>query len=226
MKNPVAIVLLSLAATAIAFAQDAPKVTITPQNDGLHIQGDSEHLKFTLGYPILSTGDKKKDYGNKGVEVKDNTATVKYEGGGELDIAVDAATGTIVIKGQNLPAEVASVSMRMIINQNFNVGGTYQFAGKEVQPFPEVKPDKPHLFQGNVANVTIRAGDGKGLIFTVPLYSYQEITDMREWGTNSFGWMTLANYSPDTALTYKIEDAGAAPAAADGASTNAAPAMP
>jgi len=107
---------------------------------------------------------------------------------------------------------------------SFNVGGTYQFATKPVTPFPENKPEKPHLFQGNVASVTIRAGDGKGLLLTVPQYSYQEITDLREWGTQSFGWMTLANYSPDTALTYKIVDAGAAPApAGDGGATPAPP---
>ena len=220
MKNLFVVVLLSLAVISSARAG----VTITPQNNGLQITGDSDFLKFTLGYPVLSSTDKKKTYANKGVEVKDNAAILKYEGGGELDIAIDP-TGTITMKVDNLPADVGFVEMRMTINLSFNVGGTYQFGTKAAKPFPETKPDKPHMFQGNETEFTIRAGDGKGLKFTTPLYGYQEVTDMREWGTQSFGWMTLSTYSASTALTFKIEDAGPAPApAADGATTNAAPA--
>jgi hypothetical protein len=216
------IALLSL--VAMNFAQAA--VTITPQSTGLQVTGDSEYLKFTITYPVLSSSDKKKSYSNKGVEVKDNTATVKYEGGGELDITVDASSGTISIRGQNLPSDVATVELRMQVNSTFRDGGSYQFGSKPSQPFPETKPDKPHLFQGNVDTFIIRAGDGKGIQITVPKYAYQEITDMREWGTNAYGWMSLANFNPSDELIYKIEDAPVAPVASgDGSSTNAAPAM-
>jgi len=219
MKNPLLILLLSLAATVCVQAG----VTVTPTRDGLQIKGDGEYLKFTLSYPALGSSDKKKEFKPKGVEVKDNTAIVKYEGGGELDIAVDAATGTVTLKGENLSSEVANLSMRMTIDPTFRTGGTYQFGGKAVTPFPENKPEKAHLFQGNAPTFTVRAADGKGVVITVPLYSYQEITDMREWGTNSYGYMTLANFTPDAAVTYKFEDAGAAPAPAD---TGATPAPP
>jgi hypothetical protein len=217
MKNLAIIGLLSLALTVVHAT-----VTITPMSGGLQVTGDGEHLKFTVSYPVLHSTDKKKSYGNKGVEVKDNTAVLKYEGGGELDIAIDPS-GTITMKGDNLPADVGYVEVRMIISLEFNVGGTFQFDTAAAKLFPENK-DKDHLFQNNAQVFVLRAGDGKGIKFTVPQYSYQEITDMRAWGTQSFGWMSQATYSPATALTYKIEDAERAPAAADGSSTNAAPA--
>jgi len=217
MKNPLLVVLLSLATTVCVQAG----VTVTPTRDGLQIKGDGEYLKFTLGYPTLSTADKKKEFKPKGVEVKDNTAIVKYEGGGEVDVAVDAAAGTVTLKGENLSSEVGAMSMRMVVDPNFRTGGTYQFGGKAVTPFPENKPEKPHLFQGNAPTLTIRAADGKGVVITVPLYSYQEITDMREWGTNSYGYMSLVNFTPDAAVTYKFEDAGPAPAPADAGATPA-----
>jgi len=219
MKNLFVVALLSLAATMIAKAEAT--VTITPTKGGLQIKGDSEYLKFTLGYPVLISSDKKKTYKNGGVEVKDNTAVLKYNGGGELTIAIDPS-GTITLTGNNLPADVGYVEMRMVIAQSFKVGGTYQLGANAAKPFPEIKPDKPQLFQGDEAILIIRAGDKKGLIFTIPPYSYQEVTDFREWNTQSFGWMSQAKYTPGASLTYKIEDAGPGPAAAaDGAATPA-----
>jgi len=220
MKNLFVTALMALVVTGVAHAQAT--VTITPSKGGLQIVGGSEHLKFTLGWPTLYSADNKKSYPVKGVEVKDNTAVVKYETG-EIDITVDPS-GTITMTGNNLDGGVVHFQMRMPIAQSFNVGGTYQLGANVAKPFPELKPDQPQLFQGDVTTLIVRAGDGKGLIFTVPQGSYQEVTDLREWNTQSFGWMTQANYVAGAPLVYKIEDAGAAPAAADGSSTNATPA--
>jgi hypothetical protein len=54
--------------------------------------------------------------------------------------------------------------------------------------FPTLKAAKPHLFQGNAKNFTLTNFANRSIGFTVPDYSYQQLTDAREWGWSAFFW--------------------------------------
>jgi len=205
------IVIALLSLLSMSYAHCA--VTLTPGKSGLQISGVSDKLTFTLAYPILVSLDKKKSYKSTGSEVTDtNTVVVKYEGGEELTIDIEP-TGAITLKGVNVPPEIGFVEMRMNISQSFNTDGTWQFDSGDSKPFPLAKPEKPHLYQGNAITFTIRTSDGKGIMLAIPEHSYQELADLRAWGSQSFGWMSMVTYTPDTELTYQIEEAPSAPGA-------------
>jgi hypothetical protein len=223
MKNVAILFLLGMA--VITYAQ--ADLTITPTKDGLQIVGAGGGPKLTLNYPVPSSTDQKKKYATQSVEVKDNTAKIKYEGDGEVDIAVDQASGVFTVVGQNMPEDVGLLIIEMPINLDFALGGTYQIDDKAAVPFPKILPNSPNIFSGIVNACTIRAKDGKGLKFITPGVCYQQLADMRKWKWPVFKWMTCGTYKADNTLLYQIEDAGPAPAAtSDAATTKAAPAKP
>ena len=75
-------------------------------------------------------------------------------------------------------------------------------------PFPPDKPAKPHLFQGNAQQFTLRDPQGTGLTILLPPYSYQQLTDSREWGWKIFQWQFNV---PDPAAGPKKVKIGLAP---------------
>jgi hypothetical protein len=201
--------LLSTLIACVLGLVPASAVTIVPLPDGIHITGDSDQLKFTITYPVLLSGDQKTSYQSKQADVKDNSVTLTYEGNGQMTVTIDP-TGEIELKGLNLPDTIKFVRLNMLINLDFKNGGQFQAGAAAAKPFPADKPAQPHLFQGNAETMILRSGDGKGITITVPQYSYQDLADNRVWGTDSFQWMGLANYTgSDSKLVYKISDAPA-----------------
>ena len=153
--------------------------TLSTDDGGIAIDAGSLD-KFTLGYPTLL--NEAKQVAHKLIEKKaaGKTATVKYEGGSQLDFALDDA-GTITLKFSNIAADVKSLRMEMLVDFGFSQGGKWKINDVE-KPFPAEKPAGPKLFQGNAANLRLTNIEGKHLTFTIPPFSYQELQDNREWG--------------------------------------------
>ena len=73
---------------------------------------------------------------------------------------------------------------------------------------PPGKAGKAHLFQGNAQQFTLRDPQGTGLTILLPPYSYQQLTDNREWGWKTFQWQFNV---PDPAAGPKKVKIGLAP---------------
>lgn len=164
-----------------------PKTSLHLAPEGLAIEAGTMG-QFTLKYPVF-VGAKWDDI-RKPIETKvsGNTATIKFDADARIDVAWQPADGTLVLTPVNVPTGVKGARLTMLIDFGFADGGSWKAGDGPETPFPQQKPAKPHLFQGNAASLKLRNVEGATLTIAVPQFSYQQITDNREWGWKIFGW--------------------------------------
>jgi hypothetical protein len=181
-------------------------------NGGLEMDGGTLG-KFTLEYPEL-TGERQ-DQNRKPIEKKitGNTATLSYGDQARMELVLQPETGVLTLKPANLPGDVKTIRLPMLIDFNFASGGSWK-AGSVEQPFPPDKPAKPHLFQGTASSLVLKNFEGKTLGLDLPPYSFQQLQDNREWGWKIFGWYAAVPYRPSEPLQVKITMGGATGGAA------------
>ena len=175
--------LLALAATP-AIAAD-----LSLNADGVNIKvtgmGD-----FGLTYPVLEPGDRKP----LEVHPKGTHADLVYPG--DTTVTLDLVGGKQVDVRFTNPKGIKSFTMKTMIGGQFSDGGTWKIGPGAVTPFPAEKPAKPHLFQGNAGSFAF--GDAAGHLLRIngyPDYSYQQLTDNREWGWKIFAWQVAIPFN-------------------------------
>ncbi len=185
-------------------------LAIQPTDAGLRIDAGAMGT-FTLGYPVLL--DKADAVAHKPIERKTAgaAATVKYDGGGQIDLTVNAGTGEVTLAFSNMPADVAKYRMDMLIGFEYSEGGTWKIGDADAKAFPKAKPAKPFLYQGNNSALTLADAQGHTLAFALPEFAYQQLQDNREWNWKTFAWQFLATYQADhKTRTLRISDGTAA----------------
>ena len=141
---------------------------------------------FTLEFPkLILTEGTKLDPVEK--QIAGDTATLTYEGGGT--IAVNATGGRVTLRFAGLPESTQTCSTEFFIAPSYSAGGRWK-TGDADGDFPETKPPKPHLYQGNSRNFEFSDINGKRLRFSLPEYTYVQVQDNREWGWNIF-WVNF-----------------------------------
>jgi hypothetical protein len=164
-----------------------PKFALRLTQEGLSIDAGSDG-QFTLEYPVF-VGARWDDV-RKPVErkVSGNTATLRFDGDARVEVALQAAEGTLTYTPVNVPAGVKSLRANMHIDFSYAGGGAWKIGeGKEI-PFPAQKPAKPQVFQGTADTLWLRNPAGATVTVQIPTSSYQELTDNREWGWKIFAW--------------------------------------
>ncbi len=164
-----------------------PRFALHLAQDGLAIDAGSDG-QFTLQYPVF-VGARWDDV-RKPVErkVTGNTATLRFAGDARVDVALQPAEGTLILTPVNVPASVKSLRGALLIDFSYAGGGAWKIGDGQETPFPAQKPPKPHLYQGNAATLLLRNPAGATVTVQVPLGSYQQLTDNREWGWKIFAW--------------------------------------
>ena len=183
---------LPLAATFLAsFTLHA--VELRPANDGLKVEAGTLG-SFTLAYPALHDVASKPVH--KLIEAKTDGANtvVRYEGGGEVVIL--CVGDDIHFSFANMPDDVKSWRVEMLIDISFGKGGTWKIGDKSGS-FPASKPEKPHLHQESVSTFEIKNAQGQSLRLTLPDYAFQQLTDNREWNWPIYHWMAVVPFAPD-----------------------------
>ncbi|MCX7045993.1 MAG: polysaccharide deacetylase family protein [Candidatus Sumerlaeota bacterium] len=182
----------------------APAATLSLGKDGVLIDSGADG-KLTLGYPVLVNAEKKK------VKIADQSvsekkATLKFEGGGQMD--VELGDGEIILKVTDAPATTKMIYAFVPIGLEYGDGGKWLIGKGDAKEFPKDKPAKPFLFQGNARNLELTSPGGVKTAFLVPDYTYHQLQDNREWGANTYLWQFWAPYYPETKqYTIKIGDA-------------------
>jgi hypothetical protein len=187
----VAVTLAGITSVGVAAAVEPPQVTIKPTDEGLAIDAGSMG-QFVLSYPaIYQKGEhayeEAKTYKLIEKQPAGNTALLKYVGGAEAKVEVHA-NQTVLISFSALPSDVEQFRMGMHIDVGYGQGGRFKIGQTTEQPFPQEKPAKPHLYQGNNDTLVLKNAEGKTLAFHLPQYSFQQLTDNREWNWNIFDW--------------------------------------
>ena len=177
---------LCLFATSSLTTQ-AENLSLRLANDGLAIDAGSMG-KFTLNYPVLV--GKQWDQVRKPIEknLAGNTAVLKYDAGEQVEIVLQPGTGELTFTPSHLLADEKTLRCEMLVDFNFANGGTWKIGDGAETPFPAEKPAKPHLFQGAADALRLKTFQGATLTVTAPRYSFQQLTDNREWGWKTFHW--------------------------------------
>ena len=173
-----------------ALAAAAPpqaKIALQLTDDGLAMDAGGMG-QFTLQYPVL-VGERW-DQIRKPIEkrVTGTTAVVQYDGGARIDMALDSASGELTVTPSGLPADAKSIRMEMLIDISYAGGGTWKIGDSAETSFPAEKPAKPHLYQANADLFTLKNAQGAALSIKTPLYSFQQLTDNREWSWETLHW--------------------------------------
>lgn len=177
-------------------------------NEGLRIDAGSMGA-FTLSYPKLH-GDGGEVHPLIEKAADGATAAVKYEGGASAALTISEGEVTIVFS--DMPEDVTTFRMDMLIDFSYSQGGSWRIGEGEDTPFPARQPPTPFLFQGNAPDFTLTSFEGKNLSFKLPQYSYQQLQDNREWNWKIFAWFFQAAYNPDwKTYTVRIVEGELAP---------------
>jgi hypothetical protein len=173
---------------AASTATDAGSPTsLRLSGEGLAIEAGSAG-KFTLTYPVF-VGAKWDDV-CKPIEatVLGNSAMLKFDDGARVELTLQPGEGTLTLTPVNVPAGVKSLRAGMLIDFSYAAGGSWKIGDGKDTPFPAQKPPKPHIYQGNAETMTLRNAAAGALTVQVPPYSFQQLTDNREWNWNIFQW--------------------------------------
>ncbi|MFA7006975.1 MAG: hypothetical protein WC429_23245, partial [Verrucomicrobiia bacterium] len=170
---------------AAAGAESSTSLRLT--REGLAIEAGSAG-QFTLAYPVF-VGEKWDDV-RKAIETKisGNNATLKFDGDTRIEVALQPGEGALTFTPVNVPAGVKSIRVTMQVDFSYAMGGSWKIGDGKETPFPAQKPPKPHIYQGNAESLLLRYSDGATLVLQVPPFSFQELTDNREWGWKIFQW--------------------------------------
>jgi hypothetical protein len=208
MKRLLQLILLCLIATPLAGAAE-----IRFNHEGIQVDAGSIG-KFTIEFPSLLAGDgQKAAHKLQEKNTAENTATLKYDGDGQIDLAL-APGGKLVMKLVRIPADVKSIGLDMQIPIAFNQGGKWK-TGDSGADFPREKPPKPHLYQGHSTTFQITNYEGRSLGFTLPEFTFVQLSDNREWNWPIFHFKSLTPYNADRKeLTVTIEAAASGEKAA------------
>jgi hypothetical protein len=168
--------------------------------------------KFTLEYPRL--GEKEVAPAEKRIE--GGRVTLSYPDGAAVTVELRAG-GVIAFLPTHLPGD-AKLRLQSLVDFGFADGGQWAMDATALQPFPAAKPPKPFLFQGQARAFCLVRANGAGLRFDLPLYTYTQLQDNREWNWKTFAWTTWTPVPAGTTeIVVKVSDvapAAGAPAAA------------
>ncbi len=187
------------AVVALVAAAPAAEVSLTP--DGIAI-ACGPLGSFRLSWPTLLAGPKSHQPVDRRVEGR--TATLGYEGGATVTVRLEG--GKVTLTPQRLPADVKNVRQEMLIDFGFADGGRWETPDQAAE-FPASKPAQPHLYQGNSNRLTLTDRQGRALSLLAPQYSYQQLTDNREWNWKIFAWFYIAPFQNGQAATVSITSA-------------------
>lgn len=196
---------------SVTAAQSARAATLGLNDEGLAIDGGSMG-KFTLEYPTLIMPEGKEAPKVAGKTVTRESAAIKYDNGGQIDVTLKGNQVDLRFSGLN---DIKNWKTQMQIGINYIQGGKWKVGNGELTPFPVSKPPKPHIFQGNAKDFTVQNFDGKSLTITAPEFSYLQLTDNREWNWAIFALTVFAPFNKDNPqATMTISD-GATTGATD-----------
>jgi hypothetical protein len=163
-------------------------------DEGLEIDAGSLGT-FTLAYPELLGANQQPVHKLHEKTPNGASAALKYEGGSQLDLTW-SDDRKLLVKLTQVSADVKTITCEMHIPIALNQGGRWKIGSKEGE-FPKEKPATPHLFQDHAPGMQITSYEGRSLEIVVPEFTFQQLTDNREWNWSIFNWRASTPVTPD-----------------------------
>lgn len=149
---------------------------------------------FTLSYPDFLNEEHQSVVKQVEVKAANGKTTVRYEGGAECVVNVTGDEVELAFKG--VPAVVGSWKMTMLIDIGFAKGGTWKIADT-AGAFPETKATPPQIASMNGTSFVLKNAQGQSLSITTPDFTFQQITDNREWNWATYHWQFFVPFGAD-----------------------------
>jgi len=125
---------------------------------------------------------------------------IKYDNGAEVRLVKQSDT-RLELSIASPPAGLAIFRFEALVPFAMNEGGGYRVNQDAVKPFPVAKPERPHLYQGGASEFTLIAPNGESFsLKNLPLGTFLQIQDNREWNWAMYAAMFVAPYNPDHAI--------------------------
>ncbi|MEO5711846.1 MAG: polysaccharide deacetylase family protein [Luteolibacter sp.] len=173
---------------------------------------------ITLDWPLLVNAAKAKINITEKTVIG-NSATLKYDGGGQMDLAV--SDGKITLLTSALPENIKSIHAILSLGTDFAAGGKWQ-AGTEGSAFTAEYAVNETLHSGQATPLVLTAAAGVVTAIGLPPNTYEQLQDLRKWNIKGFGWQFWTNLMPGTSA-YVITVGDTVPVAATVAATRSAP---
>lgn len=172
---------------------DLPAAELKSTAAGIEMKAGSLGT-FILSYPEFINAANEPVHKQIEVKASGDKALVRYEGGAECALTITA--GEISVQFGQVPETVKSWKMTTLIDISFAKGGVWKIDSTD-GIFPPEKPKSPHLASLNGTRFMVKNAQGQSLSLVTPEYSFQQLTDNREWNWAVYHWMFLVPYNPD-----------------------------
>lgn len=154
-------------------------------------QLDAQHLAIEAGrlgtirfdWPKLVTD---KEVAPAEVLARDGGVRLTYPGGGVVQLGLSGPQ--LIARPSRLPPGARTLRLACLLDFGLTDGGRWSCDHTAPAPFPLQKPAKPHLYQGNSPRFRLFSADGNGLELSLPVGTYQQLQDNREWNWKIFAW--------------------------------------
>jgi hypothetical protein len=150
---------------------------------------------IVFAYPELLDASQKPAGTPIETTVEGETARLKYDAGMTANLSVSGDQLTIVFA--KIKPGAKSFKLAANIDPNRFLGATWKAGEGVFAVFPESKPAKPHLFQGQIKQMAFEYASGKGQTLAFPPFAYVQLTDTREWGWKNFALSFNSPLNPD-----------------------------
>jgi len=184
------LILTALCFALLSYRSTGAEFKATPE--GIHIDAGSLG-EFTLTYPELQDGQQKPMHKLVETKLSVGATSLIYDGGNELKLII-SDTGEMTFTFLHVGDEVKHVSVSMLIDLAYSKGGKWKIADKSGD-FPREKPASPHLYQDHARQFQITNPQGQSMSLAVPEFSYQQLTDNREWNWGIFAWKDVVPFN-------------------------------
>lgn len=182
MKLLRTIAALSSLSLALLVPPSTSAATLGLTETGVTIDNGPD-AKFILEYPTLLDAAKKS---TKVAErsLSANAATLKFAGGGQLDVSL--GNGEIILNTSRLPEGTQMMASSIRIGSEYAGAGKWD-AGKGEVNFPAEKSTQ-NIYQGSAKVVTLISPAAIHTAFQMPDHTFQQIQDGRQWNLSYFAW--------------------------------------
>jgi hypothetical protein len=164
---------------------------LKPNGEGIVVSAASLGT-FTLSYPEFDPPRKRIE-----VKVTGANAVVRYENGAECSVQVDGDDVGLDFRG--VGSDVKSWKMTMLIDISFGKGGTWEI-GERSGTFPASKASPPQIASLHGTKFHLKNAQGQSLTVTTPEFSFQQLTDNREWNWAVYHWQFFVPHTPAAKL--------------------------
>jgi hypothetical protein len=187
-------VLLAWCLMSLVHAAESTAPALQLENDGIGFTSSAVgHL--TLGWPTLQDAKYQRTKTTGAQRAADGrSAVLAYPGGGQVTVSLTADGFTLAVDHQ--PESTEALCLELVLPAAVRQDGAWTCDAANGK-FPADKPADAHFFSGHAKRFQLASSGKRVLAITAPEYSFQQLTDNREWNWDAYSWLSAVPVAGD-----------------------------